>query len=97
MQRPVAEPLLRLPLQGRRLRRAGLQKGGPRYGTNEDLYALFYAKKDGPLLIYRRGALTLAVNPSDSPVQTGLSGAPLFKLGTYAHGTLGPCSFVILQ
>lgn len=58
---------------------------------------ILYAKEDDPLLVYRRGDLTLAVNPSDSPVQTSLSGAPLFQIGTYEKGILGPCSFVILQ
>ena len=60
-------------------------------------FAVLHAAAGDPLLVYRRGALTLAVNPSDKPVQTCLSGAPLFKLGAYEKGTLGPCSFVMLQ
>ena len=59
--------------------------------------AILHAKAGDPLLIYRRGELTLAVNPSAKPVQTDLSGAPLFQIGTYEKGTLGPCSFVILS
>ncbi len=60
-------------------------------------FAVLHAAAGDPLLVYRRGALTLAVNPSDKPVQTCLSGAPLFKLGAYEKGILGPCSFVMLQ
>ena len=59
--------------------------------------AILHAKAGDPLLIYRRGELTLAVNPSAKPVRTDLSGAPLFQIGTYEKGTLGPCSFVILS
>lgn len=58
--------------------------------------AILHAKASDPLLVYRRGALTLAANPSDHPVQTALSGAPLFQIGTFANGALGPCSFVVL-
>ena len=72
-----------------RHRQPDLQADGP--------LAILHAKAGDPLLVYRRGALTLAVNPSDRPVQTGLSGAPLFQIGTCEHGVLGPCSFVILQ
>ena len=58
--------------------------------------AILHAKGGDPLLVYRRGDLTLAVNPSARPVRTDLSGTPLFRIGTYEKGTLGPCSFVIL-
>jgi len=60
-------------------------------------FALVHAQANDPLLVYRRGALTLAVNPSDKPVQTPLSGEPLFRIGAFAQGALGPCSFVILK
>ncbi len=71
-----------------RHRQPDLQADGP--------LSILHAKAGDPLLVYRRGALTLAVNPSDGPVQTGLSGAPLFQLGTFERGELGPCSFVVL-
>lgn len=43
MQRDLAQSLFRLAIQRRRLRRARLQKVASRYGTNDDLIALFDA------------------------------------------------------
>ena len=44
----------------------------------------------------RDGKLTLAVNPSQKAVETGLAGTPLFQIGAFEAGRLGPCSFVML-
>ena len=71
-----------------------------RHGT-PDLQAdgsfeVLHAQKDDPLFVYRRGKLTLAVNPADKPVQTGLAGEPVFRIGTFEKGVLGPCSFAVL-
>ena len=60
-------------------------------------FAVLHAKKGDPLLVYRRGSLTLAVNPSDKPQKTGLTGKPAFRIGTFEKGVLGPCSVVILE
>lgn len=57
---------------------------------------VLYARQGDPLLIYRRGSLTLAVNPSDRPVETGLPGKPVFQIGTFEKGVLGPRSFAAL-
>ena len=59
-------------------------------------FEVLHAKKGDPLLIYRRGSLTLAVNPSDKPVPTGLSGRPMFEIGAFEGGVLGPRSFAVL-
>ena len=59
-------------------------------------FTVLHAQKDDPLLVYRRGELTLAVNPSDKAVKTGLTGTPLFTIGTYDKGVLSPCSFVVI-
>ena len=59
-------------------------------------FTVLHAQKGDPLLVYRRGALTLALNPSDKAVKTGLTEAPLFQIGTYDKGILGPCSFVVI-
>ena len=57
-----------------------------------------HARKDDPLLVYRRGKLTLALNPSDKPVKVDLPGTtPLFQIGTYEKGVLGACSFVVID
>lgn len=60
-------------------------------------FRVIHAKKNDPLLVYGRGSLTLAVNPSDKPVKTGLDGAPVFTIGTFEKGVLGPCSFAIME
>ncbi len=57
---------------------------------------VLHARQGDPLLIYRRGKLTLAVNPSDTPVPTGLAGTSLFLIGAFDNGVLGPCSFAVL-
>ena len=59
-------------------------------------FEVLHAKKGDPLLVYRRGSLTLAVNPSDKPVPTGLSGRPIFEIGAFEGGVLGPRSFAVL-
>ena len=56
-----------------------------------------HARKDDPLLVYRRGKLTLALNPSNKVVKTELTGKPLFQIGTYEKGVLGACSFVVID
>ena len=57
-----------------------------------------HARKDDPLLVYRRGKLTLALNPSEKPVKVDLPGTtPLFQIGTYEKGVLGACSFVVID
>ena len=58
--------------------------------------AILHAKKDDPLLVYRRGAMTLAANPSDKSVRVDLPGKLLFLIGSYEKGVLGPCSFAAL-
>ena len=60
-------------------------------------FEVLHAKKGDPLLVYRRGGLTLAVNPSDKPVKTDLTGMPLFRIGAFEKGVLGPCAFVALE
>ena len=60
-------------------------------------FKVLHAKAGDPLLIFRRGALTVALNPSDTPVKAELSGTPLFLIGTYEKGTLGPNSFIVLK
>ena len=59
-------------------------------------FEVLHAKKGDPLLIYRRGSFTLAVNPSDKPVPTGLIGQPIFQIGAFEGGVLGPRSFAVL-
>ncbi len=72
-----------------------------RHGTpdlrSDGSFTVLYAQKDDPLLVYRRGGLTLAANPSNKPVNTGLSGRAVFQIGAFEQGVLGPCSFVILE
>ena len=58
---------------------------------------VLHARKDDPLLIYRRGGLVLAMNPSNKAVKTGLAGKPVFEIGAFEKGVLGPCSFVVLE
>ncbi len=58
-------------------------------------FKVLHAQAGDPLFVYRRGGLTLAVNPSDKPVQAELSGTALFKIGTYEKHVLGPYSFII--
>jgi maltose alpha-D-glucosyltransferase/alpha-amylase len=62
----------------------------------EGSFAVLHAQKGDPLLIYRRGRLVLALNPSDAPVPTGLAGKPLFRIGAFEAGELGPRSFAVL-
>ena len=59
-------------------------------------FEVLHARQGDPLLVYRRGKLTLAVNPSDTPVPTGLAGTPLFLIGAFDAGVLGPRSFAVL-
>ena len=59
-------------------------------------FKLVHAKKGDPLLIYRRGSCLLAANPSNRSVQTDLTGEPLFQIGAFEKGTLGPRSFILL-
>lgn len=59
-------------------------------------FEVLHAQKGDPLLIYRRGSLVLAANPADKPVPTGLSGKPLFLIGSFEGGILGPRSFAVL-
>ncbi|MBQ6359316.1 MAG: glycosylase [Clostridia bacterium] len=56
-----------------------------------------HARKDDPLLVYKRGTLTLALNPSNKAVKTELTSKPLFQIGTYEKGVLGACSFVVID
>ena len=60
-------------------------------------FEVLHAQRGDPLFVYRRGGLTLAANPAAKPVKTGLAGKPVFEIGTFAQGVLGPCSFVILE
>ena len=60
-------------------------------------FEVIRARKRDPLFVYRRGALTLAVNPSDKPVKTALAGTVLFRIGVFEEGVLGPCSFAVLK
>ena len=60
-------------------------------------FEVVHAKADDPLLVYRRGGLTLALNPSDKAVKVDLPGTPLFRIGTYKKGVLGACSFVVID
>ena len=60
-------------------------------------FEILHARKDDPLLVYKRGTLTLALNPSDKAVKTELTGTPLFQIGTYEKGVLGACSFVVID
>ena len=62
----------------------------------EGSFEVVHAQKNDPLLVYRRGGLTLAVNPSDKPVKVELTGTPIFQIGTYEKGVLGACSFVVM-
>ena len=59
-------------------------------------FEVLHAQTGDPLLVYRRGSLVLALNPSDKPVPTGLAGEPLFRIGAFAAGVLGPRSFAVL-
>ena len=59
-------------------------------------FEALHAQQGDPLFVYRRGKLTLAVNPSQKAVETGLAGTPLFQIGAFEAGRLGPCSFVML-
>ena len=59
-------------------------------------FEVLHAQAGDPLFVYRRGKLTLAVNPSQKAVETGLAGTPLFQIGAFEAGRLGPCSFVML-
>ena len=65
-------------------------------GADNNLKVL-HAQKGDPLFVYRRGKYTLAVNPSDKPVKTDLEGTPVFQIGTFEKGVLGPCSFAVLS
>lgn len=65
-----------------------LQADGP--------FEAIHAQKGDPLFVYRRGGLILAVNPSNKPVKTDLAGEPLFRIGSFEKGVLGPCSFAAL-
>ena len=58
-------------------------------------FEVLHAQKGDPLLIYRRGSLTLALNPSDQPIPTGLAGEPIFQIGAFEDGLLGPRSFAV--
>ena len=81
--------LMRAVLQLRHSRR-DLQADSP--------ITLIHAEKDDPLLVYRRGALTLAVNPSAEAVRADLpAGKPLFLIGACGEGKLGACSFAVFE
>ena len=59
-------------------------------------FQVLHAQAGDPLLIFRRGALTVALNPSNKPVKADVPGTPLFQIGSCEKGSLGPNSFVVL-
>ena len=74
----------------------GLRHARPDLQADAD-FAVLHARKHDPLLIYRRGGLILAANPSNKAVKTGLAETPVFQIGTFDRGVLGSCSFAVLE
>ena len=61
-------------------------------------FEVLHAQKGDPLFVYRRGRLTLAVNPSDQNVSMDLPDLALVYLQGQLFlkpGALGPCSFAV--